>query len=198
MGRVVGIDSSETMISEAQKRAEEIEGHVEFHLGEAHNLEFADNTFDGCRSDRVFQHLKEPKKALSAMIRVSRQGAWIVVSDPDWETLVVDMPNKPLTRRILNYFCDETQNGWCGRELFRLFTSAGLFNISIFPIALVLTDYAIADKLFSLKSTAENMLKAGQLTESECAEWCEYLVNANETGLFFCAVTGFFGIGCKP
>jgi ubiquinone/menaquinone biosynthesis C-methylase UbiE len=197
-GRIVGIDNSETMIAEAKKRAEEIQEHVEFRLGDAHNLDIGDNTFDCCRADRVFQHLKEPKKALSEMIRVARQGARIVVSEPDWETFVVDMPNKPLTRRILNYFCDETQNGWCGRELFRFFTSTGLLDISIIPITLVLADYAVADELFSLKLTAENMLKADQLTESECAEWCEYLVNANEAGLFFCAVTGFFGIGCKP
>jgi hypothetical protein len=49
------------------------------------------------------------------------RGARIVISEPDWETFVVDMPNKPLTRKILNHFCDETQNGWCGRELIRFF-----------------------------------------------------------------------------
>ena len=196
-GRIVGIDNSETMIAEAKKRAEEVEGHVEFCLGDAHNLDFEDNTFDSCRADRVFQHLKEPKKALSEMIRVARQGAWIFINEPDWETLVVDMPNKPLTRRILNYFCDEIQNSWCGRELFRLFNSTGLLKVSVIPKTLVLTDYAIADELFSLSSTAEKMLQAGQVTESECTEWCDYLTNANEAGLFFCAVTGFFGIGCK-
>ena len=86
-GRVVGIDNSETMIAEAKKRAEGFGGHVEFRLGDAHNLDFADNTFDGCRADRVFQHLEEPKQALSEMIRVARPGARIVINDPDWETL---------------------------------------------------------------------------------------------------------------
>jgi ubiquinone/menaquinone biosynthesis C-methylase UbiE len=70
-GRVVGIDNSETMIAEARKRAEGFGGRVEFRLGDAHNLDFADNIFDGCRADRVFQHLEEPKQALSEMIRGS-------------------------------------------------------------------------------------------------------------------------------
>ena len=197
-GRVVGIDNSATMIAEAKIRAEEVDAQVEFRLEDAHKLEFADNTFNGCRADRVFQHLKEPEQALSEMIRVARRGAWIVISEPDWETLVVDMPNKPLTRKILNHFCDETQSGWIGRELFRLFTSTGLLNISIIPRTVVLTDYAIANELFSFKVTAEKVQKAGHITESESVEWCEYLTNASEAGRFFCAVTGFLGIGCKP
>ncbi len=197
-GRVVGIDNSETMIAEAKKRAEKIGGHVEFRLGDAHNLDFADNTFDGCRADRVFQHLKEPKQALSEMIRVARPGARIVINDPDWETLVVDIPNKSLTRRVLNYFCDETQNGWCGRELYRLFKTCGLFKISIVPMPLVLTDYATANKLFSLELTAEKMKKAGQLAATEVEEWSGYLRKAIETGTFFCSVTGFAVAGCKP
>ena len=45
------------------------------------------------------------------MIRVARRRLWIVINDPDLETLVVDMPNKSLTRKILNYFCDKHQNG---------------------------------------------------------------------------------------
>jgi len=196
-GRVVGIDNSETMIAEAKKRAEGFGGYVEFRLGDAHNLGFADNTFDGCRADRVFQHLEEPKQALSEMIRVARPGARIVINDPDWETLVVDMPNKSLTRKILNYFCDETQNGWCGRELYRLFKTCGLLKISIVPMPLVLTDYETANKLFSLKLTAEKLQKAGQLTATEVDEWSEYLRSASETGNFFCSVTGFAAVGCK-
>ena len=163
-----------------------------------HDLDFGNNTFDGCRADRVLQHLERPKQALSEMIRIIRPGSRIVISEPDWETLVVDMPNRYLTRRILNYFCDKTQNGWCGRELFRLFGASGLIDNSIIARTFTFTDYAMADHLFSLKLTAAEMQKAGKLTTVETAEWLEYLQNASETGHFFCAVTGFIAVGCKP
>ena len=104
---------------------------------------------------------------------------------------------KSLTRKILNYFCDETQNGWCGRELFRLFRQAGLLHISIASGTLILTDYATADRLFFLKVTAEKMQNGGQLTETETAEWVDYLTSASEAKHFFCAVTGFRVTGCK-
>lgn len=197
-GRVVGIDNSEIMVDEAKKRASREISQIEFYVKDAHDLDFCDDTFDACRADRVFQHLEMPKRALSEMIRVVRPESRIVISEPDWETLVVDMPNKNLTRRILNYFCDKTINGWFGRELFRLFRTSGLINTSIIPRTFTLTDYAMADQLFDLKSTALEMQKDGNLTENEAAEWLEYLQNASENRQFFCAVTGFIAIGTKP
>ena len=167
-------------------------------MKDAHDLDFEDNSFDSCRADRVLQHLDRPGQALAEMIRVVRPGSRIVISEPDWETLVVDMPNRSLTRRILNYFCDETQNGWCGRQLFRLFSAEGLVENSIIARAFTFTDYALADQLFSLKSTAAEMQKAGKLTTTEVSEWLDYLQNASEIGHFFCSVTGFTAVGSKP
>jgi ubiquinone/menaquinone biosynthesis C-methylase UbiE len=197
-GRVVGIDNSETLIVEARNRAEGVGGHVDFQVKDAHDLDFADNTFDACRADRVFQHLEKPEQALSEMVRVARRGACIVVSEPDWETFVVDMPNRTLTRKILNYFCDEHQNGWCGRGLHRLFNEAGLLSISIVARTLILTDLALADQLHELRLTADKLREAGELTATEADEWSEYLKSSSKAGQFFCAVTGFAASGCKP
>jgi hypothetical protein len=56
----------------------------------------------------------------------------------------------------------------------------------------------MADQLFGLKSTALEMRTDGNLTENEAAEWLEYLQNASENCLFFCAITGYIAIGTKP
>lgn len=76
-GRVVGIDNSETMIAEATKRVAGAVAQIEFQVKDAHDLDFEDDTFDGCRADRVFQHLERPKQALSEMTRVARPGSRI-------------------------------------------------------------------------------------------------------------------------
>src|SRR5262249_14581474 len=64
-GRVVGIDRSEAMVREARRRAEGRRLAVEFRPGDAHHLESADHTFDGCRAERVFTHLERPQQALA-------------------------------------------------------------------------------------------------------------------------------------
>ena len=61
-GRVVGVDSSTSVIGKARARAAGLDLPVEFVVGDAERLEFADGTFDCCRADRVFQHLSDPNE----------------------------------------------------------------------------------------------------------------------------------------
>jgi ubiquinone/menaquinone biosynthesis C-methylase UbiE len=82
-GRVVGVDTSKAMLAEARARTEGLA--VECRVGDAHRLEFATDTFDACRADRVFQHLERPREALAELVRVTRPGGWIVVMDPALE-----------------------------------------------------------------------------------------------------------------
>src|SRR5262249_54210130 len=89
-GCVVGVDCSETMLEETRKRLLGLNLPVKLYVGDAQDLEFTANTFDGCRAERVFVHLRRPERALAEMVRVARPGARIVVYDADWETLAVD------------------------------------------------------------------------------------------------------------
>lgn len=89
-GRAVGVDNSEAMIYEAQKRSETLNLPAEFRVGDIYDLDEEDNTFDSCRADRIFQHLSNPQHALAEMVRVTRPGGRVVIFDVDWETLVID------------------------------------------------------------------------------------------------------------
>jgi ubiquinone/menaquinone biosynthesis C-methylase UbiE len=44
-------------------------------------LPFDPDTSEACRSERMFQHLSEPARALSEMTRVTKAGGWTVVLD---------------------------------------------------------------------------------------------------------------------
>jgi SAM-dependent methyltransferase len=74
-GRVVGVDLSETLLTEARRRGDVAGATIEFRRGDVNQLEFPDGVFDGCRADRIFQHLTDPPKALGELVRVVRQGA---------------------------------------------------------------------------------------------------------------------------
>jgi ubiquinone/menaquinone biosynthesis C-methylase UbiE len=51
-GNIVGVDSSENMITEARKRSDlGAKQPIEFYVGNAHHLDFADNTFDCSRAE---------------------------------------------------------------------------------------------------------------------------------------------------
>jgi SAM-dependent methyltransferase len=181
------------MIAEARKRAEGFNLPVESSVGDVHHLHFADNTFDGCRAERVFIHVENPRQALIEMTRVTRSGGRIVVLEPDFETLIIDAEDRALTRKLLNFNCDrKPRNGWIGRQLPRLFHEAQLIDIHINTAVYTLTDYAVAMQLIRLPETVELAQTVGVVSASEAALWLGALEKADQEGYFFCCFDVLF------
>jgi ubiquinone/menaquinone biosynthesis C-methylase UbiE len=72
---VVGIDSSDQMLSIARAKVKD----AEFHQMNFYDLSFDDNTFDGIFSMAAFEFVKEPKKALDELMRVLKPGGELIV-----------------------------------------------------------------------------------------------------------------------
>lgn len=197
-GRVVGIDSSETMIEEARKRSEGSTLPMEFRVADVHALDFADATFDGCRTDRVFPHVRDPAQALSELVRVLRPGGRLVLTEPDMETWVVSALDRSLTRRIMNVACDSFGHGWIGRELPGLLAACGLRDITIVPDAFILTDHEFATHVMELSSMAERAREDGAITAEERARWLEGIDRIGRADGFFSAITVFTFAVQKP
>jgi ubiquinone/menaquinone biosynthesis C-methylase UbiE len=198
-GGVVGVDNDQRMLTEARRRAVGKEVVVEFCLCDAHQLSFGDKVFDCCHAERIFQHLANPRQALTEMVRVTKTGGCIGVIEPDWETLVIDAVDRDTTRKIAHFICDQiVRNGWIGRQLPNLFRACGLTKIGVVASAMPLTDFVLADQLWGLRRNAERAGKAGIVSASDIAEWIEYLENAGKTNHFWGAVTGFAVSGQKP
>jgi ubiquinone/menaquinone biosynthesis C-methylase UbiE len=197
-GRAVGVDASETMVAEALARSAAAGPDApaaEFRVGDAHRLPFAGASFDGCRADRTLQHVEDPGRALGELVRVARPGARIVVSEPDWETLVVDAPDRAATRRILNARCDRMRHGWIGRRLPGLFLAAGLRRVDVTATSLVMRDLATAERLLTLEASAARARDDGLISAAGAAAWVAGLRAADAAGRFFAAGTLFIVVG---
>jgi ubiquinone/menaquinone biosynthesis C-methylase UbiE len=174
-GRLVGLDASDVMIAEARRRAKERGLPVAFEVGAATSLPFPDGTFDVCRAVRLFEHLADPSGALAEMARVTRPQGRIVVFDFDWDTLIIDHPDKPTTRAVVLTYSDSIQNGWIGRQLPRLMREQRLEVRSIDPVQ-VFAHYALAE-LF-LGSHLVALRADGTVDPDQAHEWWEYLRRA--------------------
>ena len=76
-GKAVGLDNSYMMVAEARRRSEGLGLPVEFVVGDAENLDFPSESFDGCSSERTFMYL-DARRALEEMMRVTKPGAaWL-------------------------------------------------------------------------------------------------------------------------
>jgi ubiquinone/menaquinone biosynthesis C-methylase UbiE len=197
-GRVVGVDRSETVITEARERVRGTTLPVVFQVADAYALPFPDATFDACRADRVFHHLEHPCQAFDELLRVVRPGGWVLLFDPDFETAIVDAPDRELTRRLLNFFCDGYQDGWMGRRLPGLFREAGLTEITVEPVPVQLNDLAQANVVLALEDTVTRAVATGLVDGVEGTAWLDALRTASGHGRFFAAITTFMVIGRKP
>lgn len=72
---VIGVDISEEMLRIAREKARKLNiENVEFHLADAEELPFPDNTFDAVVARHVIWALPNPEKAYSEWKRVLRPG----------------------------------------------------------------------------------------------------------------------------
>jgi SAM-dependent methyltransferase len=196
-GRVIGIDCDARMLREAWRRAAPLRLPLEFRAGDAQHLEFEAATFSLCRSDRVWQHLPNPEAALAEVVRVAKPRARIVIADVDWDLLAVNLEPRGTTRRILSWACDRrVAQGWMGRQLPGLFKRAGLADVSVWPATLATTDAEQADRLWKLRSAADEACAAALIGDDERAWWQAALDHPPAD--FFASITGFIVRGVKP
>lgn len=206
-GRAVGIDGSATMIDAARKRtARERSARdraaagmpVEFLVGDAHRLDFPDESFDGCRTDRVLLHLADPAQVIRGITRVLRPGGRAVSLEPDSGGLLVDAPDRDTTSTILEHRSRAVRSGWIGRSLPRLFRAAGLTDIEVQVLPSPRFDFEETNTSLRLFQHADNAVAAGAITADAAERWKASLLDAAARGTFFCLVTMFLVAGRKP
>jgi ubiquinone/menaquinone biosynthesis C-methylase UbiE len=196
-GSVVGIDASETMISEARRRAGTTTVSVEFRPGDITDLELDNASCDGTLCERVFQHLAAPHAAMAELVRITRPGGRIVVIDTDWGLHAIHGADTALTAKIVESWTRNAANGLAGRQLAALFADAGLRN----PIVVADTVTSIDPRQPSrppFPTMAASAARARAVSTTEAHAWLEQLADAGCQGHFFWAVTMFAVASARP
>lgn len=79
--KLVAIDLSPEMLDIARERAEGLELDVDLRQGDAHELQFEDETFDSVVCTYSLCNIPDPRRAVSEMKRVLRPGAKLILVD---------------------------------------------------------------------------------------------------------------------
>ncbi|HEX5828723.1 MAG TPA: methyltransferase domain-containing protein, partial [Candidatus Limnocylindrales bacterium] len=88
--RVVAVGRSERMLEWARRRVRErgVEDRVELRVASATDLPFADGRFDLTYAESVLAFVDDPALALREMVRVTRPGGYVGISESIWTTPV--------------------------------------------------------------------------------------------------------------
>lgn len=196
-GEAVGIDNSEELIDRARGQASEIP-NARFEVADIYDLDFDTGLFNASRADRVLQHLERPDQAVAELIRVTQSGGRIGLTDPDWESLVIDVPGAEPAREILDFTYAVSRNPGMGRRLYGLARDAGLVDVSVDAFVLHSTDFEFVSEMTEIESWTAAMEDAGVIQEDVRDRWVGRLRDGAEAGRFFAAMPAYTVTGTVP
>jgi SAM-dependent methyltransferase len=193
VGRVVGLDVSPALLAYARKRAAADGVPVDYVLGDAYSLPFANRYFSASCCFTLLAHLDDLERAVREMIRVSRRT--VMLFDQDYQTLVFENSDTKLTRKILQHGADyNVLDGWCGRKLPGVLVRLGLRDVQCRPFV-----YCERDSQSYLITIAERFaalaVRHDVITEAEQAAWLGELQERAAQGTFFASLNYYFAFG---
>jgi SAM-dependent methyltransferase len=191
---VIGVDRSLTMCSEFRARGLRLSV-----VSDAEALPLPSGLVDGCWSDRTFQHLARPDRALDEMVRVLKPGGTIVVVDPDYGTQVMEFPDQSLARKVLDFRAHHAlRNGTLAHRMAGRFVDAGLEQVSVEAKTLIVRDPLSLDGVLGLRSWARAASAEGIMTDDDVTRWEILYDETVAQGKFLWSVTFFITSGRKP
>ncbi len=195
---IIGVDLSDTMVKEARRRAESADLPLSFVQGDGRRLEYPDGHFDAARAKLVLMHCEDIDATLDDLVRVVCPDGRIAIFDYDFDTMIIDHPNVPVTREVVKRFSDGHRNKWSGRQLFARFNSRGMSNISVEPVTVVMP-FPFFENMVSGRLSAARADEGGNaMTEDDERLWWEALRASASKGLFFASFAGFVVAGSTP
>ena len=133
-GRVVGIDREPAPLTAARTGADEKGLHnLDFAVGDAYALDFADDRFDIVHAHQVLQHLTDPVAALREMRRVCAPDGVVAARDSDYAAFTW-FPDDPRLTRWLELYHEVARSNDAepdaGRHLLQWARAAGFRDVS--------------------------------------------------------------------
>lgn len=190
-GKAIGVDHSPHFVAAAQKFAgdENLAGRVEFRVGDAHQLDFPDASFDVVFAHTLISHVTDPVEVLREMVRVVRPGGTIAVFDGDYASMTYASPDHELGQRMDAALVKASfNNPRIMRDLPRLMPELGLKLTAAWGDAVV--EIGSGSYFRSFVETYAPYIKQAGLAPAELVDtWLAAQLQSMDNGTFFASCT---------
>lgn len=188
-GSIVGLDEDEELLEAARKLAadEGVAQRIDFRVGDAHRLDFADESLDGVTAQTAISHMHDPPAVLSEVCRVLKPGCSLAIFDGDYESRAFSCSDHQLARKV--------ESAWRAlsghlprlmRDMPRLLDKTGFDVVEVIPFV----EFQIGDEgswLDTAERFAPRMVEGGSLSSDEAEQWLRELKEDARRGTFFTA-----------
>jgi ubiquinone/menaquinone biosynthesis C-methylase UbiE len=197
-GTALGVDPSRALLAVARRRTRAEGARATFRHGDGRALPLAPASFDVTLAVTVLLHVPAGDRVLREMIRVTRPGGRVAVLDQDFGTLAIDVPDRALTRRIVDGHAERFYaEPWSGRTLARRLRRAGLVRVR--SRALVVVDRVYDGYVRSmLERRVELATRWRLVTAADGRRWLRSVEAAADHGDFFMSLNYYGAVGVRP
>lgn len=199
--RLVGVDASEGSVGEARRAAEGDPRFTFLAHDVAAGLPFADASFDRVLSVNLLECIPDRQALLREVHRVLAPGGTVVFAHWDWDSQLIDGPDKALVRRIVHAFGDWKQawmadaDAWMGRRLWRIFQESGLFEGHVHPVVHSSTRFDPGTRGHDAVEGFRALVRRGLLAPDEYDAFRRAVEDLAAADQFFYAITMFVYAG---
>jgi len=205
-GEVVGFDMDALFLETARKLAEiENINNARFELGNIDDIPYNDGYFDKAYCRLVLMHVNDPVKSVRELARVTRHGGLVAVSDND-DGVIISFPHAPKFQELWSRYGqrarEKGENRYIGRELFSIFSEAGLSSIQVYPFPLyatmenpVLLRGIVSVPMDVIGISKDAMVEEGWFTEADYLEMVDEVESAFSHPGGFVLGMSFFATG---
>jgi SAM-dependent methyltransferase len=196
-GEVVGVDTSEAMLSVARLNARATRCRVRFTGGDACHLDEPDDSFDAARSERTLQWLADPAAAVAELVRVVHPGGRVSLIDTDWSTLTMDVGDPAVSALVrAGMRRERNRPSNVGRRLHDLVRRAGCLPLARTEATQTWTtwdpDESPAPRgCFSMESLADDLFASDPLATADRRRFLSTIHHAARRGQFSMRLTMF-------
>lgn len=196
-GKVVGIDASRLMQEEARRRTQQ-KPNIQYHIGDAANLNFPDDTFAASYADRLLVSQLQVNKVIDELIRVVKPGGKICATDIDVGSAVLFPYREKLTPILKERLQEIISNPFIGREIHHIFKQHGLTDIAVYPEAYVVRSFELVNTMIDYRRMIADLYKMGKYTKDEALTLLNDFLEADANKTFLYGIILFTTVGTKP
>ncbi|WP_329389819.1 methyltransferase domain-containing protein [Streptomyces sp. NBC_01351] len=182
--RAYGVDASATMLAASRVRLRSMGHPVRLVRADAQRLPFTDGWFDGCRIERVLQHVADPAAVLAEVHRILRPGGVIGILEPDWASLTLASRDGEAARAVADQVGGHIPHRDIGRHLRRLLAHAGFDEVHIEVELMVYSSVEELSRIVSLEHVTNLARAVGRIGHSRATALLNEQHSLSATGAF--------------
>ncbi len=199
-GRVVGVEPSRVFVAAARRlaRGDRLGRRIAFRVGDGTALRLPADGFDCALAVTVLLHVPDPAAIVSELVRVTRPGGVVGLQDQDLGTLVLDHPDRALTRRIVDGVARRNYvEPLSGRTLMRRLAEQGLTRLRLRTDVYQDTTYEPFTRGL-IERRAKNAVEFGIVDARAAARWVAEVERSVAERRFFLTLNFYGAVGVKP